>query len=562
MYIDDSTYTRNGKTYRRVLLRHSYRENGITKKKLLGNISDCPDEEIEAMKIALIHKSDIAQLKQLAAGKATNGKIVGPVRVIYDVAKQTGIQNILGKSNEALFVMWLIMARLIDQGSRLSAVRLARIHAGCELLGIDTINEDYLYNALDWLYTQHESIEKKIFQQWQTTHQSDKENTLFLYDVTSSYFEGECNELAMYGYNRDKKKGKKQLVWGLLTDSEGEPLAIEVFQGNTADTNTVGAQIEKIKNRFGCKHITMVGDKGMLKSLQIGALHDETWNYITSITKAQIEILIRKGTFQLELFTKDLVDIEDVENEIRYVLHKNPIRAKEISENRKSKIASIEKKVQEGNQYLKEHPRAKVTTRIINLKKYINKVKLGEVIEIKIDSENTRILFCKVNEDKLKEKSKFDGCYVIKTDLPKTVADKETIHQRYKALAEVERGFRTSKTILKARPIHLRKKERTTAHMIINMLGYKIQRVLENKWSGLNMTVDEGLETLKEITEIKIKIGESEIIKTLKPNVECERLLNLSGVVIPTVLPNKKIRVVTYKNLVSRRKHMPCKGLE
>ena len=554
MYLDDSTYTRDGKTYRRVLLRHSYRENGVIKKKLIGNLSDCTDEEIEAMKIALNHKNHIAQLKQLAAGEAIAGKILGSVLLIYNVAKQLGIQKILGKSNEALFVMWLIMTRLIDQGSRLSAVRLARIHAGCELLGIDTINEDYLYKALDWLHTQHGMIEQKIFQQWTVNKQPHKQNTLFLYDVSSSYFEGEYNELARYGYNRDKKKGKKQLVWGLLTDEEGEPMAIEAFEGNTSDTSTVRAQVEKIKNRFGCKHVTMVGDKGMLKSLQIEAIHNEAWNYITSITKAQIETLIHNGSFQLEFFTDELVEIEDTEGEIRYVLHRNPVRANEISDNRESKIASIEKKVQEGNQYLKDHPRAKAETRKRNLEKYINKVKLDGVVEIKHQVKNKRHLICKVNENNLKEKAKLDGCYVIKTNLPKAVTAKEIIHQRYKALAEVERGFRTSKSILKVRPIHLRKKERTIASLMICMLAYKIQRHLENKWRGLDMTVDEGLQTLNKIIELKIKIGKAEVIRTTKPDVECEKLLKLVDVVIPEVLPNKTTRVVTYKNLVSRRK--------
>lgn len=562
MYIDDSTYTRDGKTYRRVLLRHSYRENGITKKKLLGNISDCTEEEIEAMKLALHHKSDITQLKQLAAGEATNGKILGSVMVIHHVAKQLGIQKILGISKEALFVMWLIMARLIDQGSRLSAVRLARIHAGCELLGIDTLNEDYLYKALDWLYIQHSRIEQKMFQQWLagnasatlSTSQPNQQNTLFLYDVSSSYFEGECNELARFGYNRDKKKGKKQLVWGLLTDDKGEPLAIEAFEGNTSDTSTVRAQIEKIKNRFGCKYVTMVGDKGMLKSLQIEAIHNEAWNYITSITKAQIENLIRSGTFQLDLFTIDLVEIEDVESGIRYVLHRNPMRANEISSNRKSKIVSIKKKVQEGNQYLKDHPSAKVEIRIRDLEKYINRVKLGGVVEIKSRVKNQRQLICKVNKKNLKEKAKLDGCYVIKTDLPKAVTGMETIHQRYKALVEVERGFRTSKSILEVRPIHLRIKERTIASLLICMFAYKIQRHLENKWRSLDMTVDEGLKTLNKIIEIKIKIGNVEVIKTPKPDIECEKLLKLVEVVIPSVLPNKIVRVVTYKKLVSRRK--------
>ena len=561
MYVDDSTYFRDGKRYRRVLLRHSYRENGITKKKLLGNITDCSEEEIEAIKIALNHKSNLTLLKQLSDGQSTNGKFLGSVLVINTMMDRLGFTKILGKSKEALYVKWLIMSRLLDQGSRLSAVRLARIHAGCELLGIDSINEDALYDALDWLYGRQGKIERKIFQQLQTSHRAEKENTLFLYDVSSSYFEGECNELARFGYNRDKKKGKKQLVWGLLTDEEGEPLAVEAFEGNTADTSTVKVQIEKIKNRFGCKYVTMVGDKGMLKRLQIEALEEEGWNYITSITKAQIGTLIRNGTFQLELFTKDLVEIEDIENGLRYVLHKNPLRAEEISDNRKRKIESIEKKVQDGNQYLKDHPKAKVENKIRNLEKYINKVKLGGVVAIKIHTKNKREFVCEVNKDNLKEKGRLDGCYAIKTDLPKSVAGKETLHQRYKALAEVERGFRTSKTILEVQPIHLRLKRRTIAHLMICMFACKIQRYLENQWRTIDMTVDECLLKLNQIIEIKLKIGNVEVIKTPGPDEDCKRLLKLADVILPTVFPKREVHVVTYKKLVERRKHKKISNL-
>jgi len=181
------------------------------------------------------------------------------------------------------------MARLIDQGSRLSAVRLAQNHAVAEILNLNEFNEDDLYKTLDWLYEHKEKIENQLFKE--RGHGS----SFYLYDVTSSYLEGKENELADWGYNRDKKKGKKQIVYGLLTDEQGEPISIEGFCGNTKDNKTVRVEIETLKERFGCRHITFVGDKGMIKSGEIEDLKTAGFHYITSITKSQIKTLLVKG---------------------------------------------------------------------------------------------------------------------------------------------------------------------------------------------------------------------------------------------------------------------------
>ena len=576
MYVDDCKFKRNNKLYRRVLLRKSYREKGKVKHHTIASISHCSDEEIDAIRIALKHKKNITHLENLKNGKSTNGKIVGAVSAIYQIAQRLSIASVLGKTKEGLLILWLVIARIIDQGSRLSAVRLARIHAGGEIIGIESINEDKLYDAMDWLYVNRKSIEKKLFEKWEKSKSKDRTKNVFLYDITSSYVEGNNNELAMYGYNRDKKKGKKQVVYGLLTDEDGEPLSIEVFPGNTRDNKTVSDQLEKIKKKFGCQHITFVGDKGMLKSAQIKAINEENFYYITSITRPQIEALLNQNVLQPGLFDEKLFEVEmEIEDKdkgkdkgkekgkekdkdkkskpIRYILRRNPYRAEEMKRNRESKIKSIGRKMNQLNQYLNQHKNAKIEVQKRNLIKYIEKLRMQDFVIIE-EVHHLRKLELKIDETVLEEKSKLDGCYVMKTDLPKEVADKELIHSRYKALSEVEWGFRTVKSFLEARPIYVRKKEKTIAHFEIVKLAYKIERYLRFAWSDLNLTVHEGVEHLSKIPCIIITIGNTELITVPKPDNESTRLLKRINVSLPEILPYREVNVATRNKLEKRRK--------
>ena len=191
--------------------------------------------------------------------------------------------------------MWQVIARVLDQGSRLSAVRLAKRYDASAVLDFDRgFNEDDLYSNLTWLAEHQEGIENRLFAQ----RRSGEPPELFLYDVTSSYLEGEHNELADWGYSRDKKRGKKQIVIGLLCDDEGDPVSPEVFTGNTSDLSTFESQVKKAAHRFGCERVTFVGDRGMIKSGQIEDLSEAGFHYITAITKSQIRSLIKQGVFK------------------------------------------------------------------------------------------------------------------------------------------------------------------------------------------------------------------------------------------------------------------------
>ena len=232
--------------------------------------------------------------------------------------------------------MWQVIARVINQGSRLSAVRLARVHAAGAVLDLKRgFDENDLYKNLAWLAENQSEIEKKLFK----IRRGVKKPKLFLYDVTSSYLEGEHNYFGLFGYNRDGKKGKKQIVIGLLCDEDGEAVSTEVFSGNTQDTQTFAPQVRKIAERFGCKEVTVVGDRGMIKSVQIEQL-PEGFHYITAITKPQIEALVNKGILQLGLFDTELCEVKDAG--VRYVLRRNPVRAEEMAESRLSKMRSVE----------------------------------------------------------------------------------------------------------------------------------------------------------------------------------------------------------------------------
>lgn len=262
MYITEMTSKiKSGKTYKSVLLRQSFRDGNKVKNRTIANLTKSKPEEIEALKLALKYKNNLTLLGSIAENVETKeGQSIGAVWTLYEVARKLGIEKALGTDRQGKLALWQVMARTIDQGSRLSAVRLAQFHAACDVLNLDKgFDENDMYDNLTWIFENQKAIENRLFKE-----QRNKKPKLFLYDVTSSYLEGVKNELADWGYNRDKKLGKMQIVIGLLCDEEGKPVSIEAFTGNTKDTQTFYSQVKKAAERFGCKNITFVGDRGMI----------------------------------------------------------------------------------------------------------------------------------------------------------------------------------------------------------------------------------------------------------------------------------------------------------
>jgi hypothetical protein len=305
MYITQTrASSKSGQPYVCTLLRESYREGSVVKNRTIANLSRCKPEEIAALHLALQHKGNLAELGSIEESvRLQEGPSVGAVWTVYTVAKRLGIEKALGTERTGKLALWQVMARVIDQGSRLSAVRLAQTHAACDVLGmVRGFDENDLYDNLGWLEEHQSQIELSLFRIRQKG-KAEKQRELFLYDVTSSYFEGVCNALSDWGYNRDGKKGKKQVVVGLLCDELGEPVSVEVFPGNTSDLKTFASQIAKVASRFGCQRVTMVGDRGMIESAQIEQLKEvEGFYYITALTRPQIETLIHGRVVQLSWF--------------------------------------------------------------------------------------------------------------------------------------------------------------------------------------------------------------------------------------------------------------------
>ena len=550
MYVDTSRITRGGKTYTRHLLRESYRAHGKVLHRTIANVSHCSEAEIAALRLALRHKEDLEHLGTIQdAITLRQGLSFGAVWMVYHVARRLGIEQALGTTRAGKLALWQVIARVIDQGSRLSAVRLAMAHAACDVLGLDAFDEDTLYENLAWLAGAQAAIADRLFvQRTKTTPGS-----LFLYDVTSSYLEGTHNALAAFGYNRDGKKGKLQIVIGLLCDEEGQPVSIEVFPGNTQDPQTLAAQVAKLKGRFGVQEITFVGDRGMIKSQQIDDLAQQGFHYITAITKPQIEKLLRTGTFQMELFEQELAEVLADEG-VRYVLRRNPVRAQEVRENRQAKLATLQAQVAKQNQYLTDPSRANAQGALQKLVAKAEKLRLADWVELTLEE---RAITLTVNASGLQEEAKLDGCYVLKTDLTPAQAPKEMVHDRYKDLASVERAFRSCKTVhLEMRPIFLRLEERTRAHAFVVMLAYQIIRYLASCWSAFDVTVAEGLQALTTLCLVEVAPPNAPSYHCIPtPHDTIAHLLHRADITLPKAFSLSGVRVSTRKKLQSERLH-------
>jgi Transposase DDE domain len=549
MYISRASWpSANGKIYQSIYLRQSYREGGHVRKRNLANLTHCDPKEISAIELALQFKDNLAALGSLDKIQLSQGPSVGAVWTVWQTACRLGIDSALGSGFAAQLALWQVLARVLEQGSRLSAVRLAQVHAACDVLDMRRgFDENDLYANLTWLSQQQAGIEKRLFAQ----RRGQQKPELFLYDVTSSYLEGEDNAYGAYGYNRDGKKGKKQIVVGLLCDEQGAPVSTEVFRGNTQDPKTFAAQVKKAQQRFGCERVTFVGDRGMIKSGQIEDLAQAGFHYITAITKPQIDTLMAAGVIQMELFADQVCEVE--QEGVRYVLRRNPLRAQQLAASRSSKQTRVEELQKNGNDYLAQHPRAKLSTAEAKLRKKIAQLRIDKWLLVEGQG---RTLQLKVNATALEEAARLDGCYVIKTDLPPAVAATQVVHDRYKDLTQVEQAFRSCKTVhLETRPIYVRTAEHTRGHVLVVMLAYLIRRELSRAWTGLDVTVEEGLHQLQTLCSTEVKVeGSGSCLRIPTPHADSRALLQALDLHLPQVLPHSPALVVTRTKLPERRR--------
>jgi transposase len=548
--------SKNGrKSYTSILLRQSVRVGSKVKSKTLAVLTHLPAHVIQAIETAITQPAD--SLAQLASSspealRLRTAESFGAVWTVHQIAQRLGVASALGVTAQAALSYWQVLARVLRPGvSLLAMVRLATTCAAAGILGWrKAFSEDDLYRNGAWLEGRHAIVERRLWQ----ARKAQADRQLFLYDVTSSYLEGMHNALGDWGYNRDGKKGKKQLVVGLLTDGAGEPVSIQVYRGNTSDLNTFADQVQKVKSDFAAAAVTFVGDRGMIRARQQAAAEQAGFHFITALTKAQIRRLLRQKVLQMDLFEEQVGEVVAPRGQ-RYILRRNPTRQRELEQSRQEKRQALETAVAKANLYLAEHKNAKVATQEKRLRQRLVKLGLSRWLRLQ---QHKRSFSLEAEAKALEAEALLDGCYVIQTDLSSQQADKQTVHERYKDLAHVERDFRTLKSgHLEFRPWFIRKEENTQAHALTSMLALKVRRHLERAWEKLEVTVEEGLRELETLCVIELLHPESGQVvarQLPEPSARQKQLLDALDLKLPSTAPKATVSVGTRKKIQHERK--------
>jgi hypothetical protein len=457
-----------------ILLRQSLRENGRVRKRTLANLSDWPITLVEGFRTLLkggvaVAEEGIRIRRSLPHGHAA--AVLGTIRAI-------GLDRLLGRPTDkrlAPLAIALIASRLVSPASKLATARDLAADTACSSLGrllqLGAVDEVELYRALDWLGERQAAIETVL------ARRHLKDGALVLYDISSSWLEGRCCELARFGYSRDGKKGKLQIVYGLLCAADGCPVAVEVFEGNTADPTTLATQIDKLKQRFGLSRVVLVGDRGMITSARIRAeLAPAGLDWITALRAPQIRALVDAGAFQLSLFDeRDLAEITAPEFPgERLVVCKNPLLAEERARKREDLLRATEAALTKlANQIARgtgPTGRDKIGRAVGRIE---NRYKLAKLFDITVGEGSFTF---RRNPARITDEARLDGFYVIRTSVEDKALAADNVVGAYKSLARVERAFRSLKTVdLHLRPIHHWLAPRVRAHVFLCMLACHVE---------------------------------------------------------------------------------------
>ena len=459
-----------------ILLRESYRVDGKVKKHTLLNLSDWPVAMVEGLRAVLKGGTVLPPGQEAITIKRSLPH--GHVAAVLGTLRQIGLDRLLGPAGNRCrdLVIAMIVARLIAPVSKLATAKALDPATAASSLGavlnLGAVDEDELYTALDWLLERQPQIEAAL------AKRHLKNGTLVLYDVSSSYLEGRCCALAELGYNRDGKRGKLQIVYGLLCAPDGCPVAVEVFEGSTGDPATLAAQIDKLKRRFDLAHVVLVGDRGMITQARIEQeIKPAGLDWITALRAPQIRALLDAGAFQLSLFDeRDLASItaDDYPGE-RLIVCRNPDLAEARRRKREDLLAATERNlvaVQNAVRRAKKPLRGKAE---IGLKvgAVIGKYKMAKHFELTIT--DTDFSFAR-KQDAIDAEARLDGIYVVRTSLAAKALDDDASVRAYKSLAQVERAIRSIKTVdLQIRPIFHWAAPRVRAHVFLCMLAYHVE---------------------------------------------------------------------------------------
>lgn len=463
-----------------ILLRESYREGGKVKKRTVVNLSKVLTvEQAEVMKLVL---KDVP-LVPADVFEVTASRSHGAVSAVLLAMKRLDLGGLLGARScrERSLVLLMIAMRILKPGTKLAMTRMWDNTTLLDELGLpaDT-DENDLYAAMDWLIARKDGIEQKLAGR----HLGNGDMALF--DMTSSYVEGSCSQLAEFGYSRDKKRGKAQINWGLLTDSAGRPVALEVLPGNVRDSATLLPQVQKLKERFQLDNFTIVGDRGMVTGKHIESLQGEAGvDWITALASGSIRPLVRSGVIQQSLFEEtNLFELEhaDYPGE-RLVACRNPVLGRKRAHVRTELITATVTEL-EKVQKLVVNGKLKDAGRIgVRVGRVVNNRKMQKHFNLTID---TGVFEFEVNQDSVNEEAALDGIYVIRTSVSReSMTAAETVIA-YKNLTNVERAFRTSKSLeLQVRPIHHWLDDRVKAHLFICMLAYYVRWHMQEAWTSI-----------------------------------------------------------------------------
>src|SRR5436190_1412551 len=459
-----------------ILLRESYREAGKVKKRTLLNLSDWPHERIAGFKVLL--KGGTVVPKDQDAITIIRSLPHGHVDAALGTARKVGLDRLLGPDGNRCrdLILALVVSRILDPGSKLAAARALSPDTATSSLGeqlaLGVIDEHDLYSALDWLAVRQPAIEAALAKRHFTG------GTLVLYDVASSYLEGRCCPLAQFGYSRDGKRGKRQIVYGLLCAPDGCPVAIEVFAGSTADPATLTSQVTKLKERFALDHVVLVGDRGMITQARItDDIKSAGLDWITALRAPAIKALLQGGALQLSLFDqRDMASITAPEFPgERLVVCRNPDLAAERARKREELLAATERDLARIQAAVaRQRAPLRGTAQIgLAVGAVINQHKVAKHFDL--DITDAAFSFARKTAT-IAAEAATDGVYVVRTSLPAATLDDAATVRSYKSLALVERAFRCIKTVdLQVRPVHHWLADRVRAHVFLCMLAYYLE---------------------------------------------------------------------------------------